>query len=60
MKSRTWRDPVVEVYKRGIDLTLLLENLKLTPAERLEKFVRFHSFVLALRRAGRARGARRR
>src|SRR4051812_15419536 len=42
-------DPVIEEYKKGIDITLIVENLKLTPHERavkmqaaldnLEKFV---------------------
>jgi hypothetical protein len=36
-----------------IDRTLLRENLKLTPAQRLEKFVRFMRFTSELRRAGR-------
>ncbi len=30
-------DPVVEAYKKGVDRTLLRENLKLTPEERLHK-----------------------
>jgi len=39
-----WSDPVVEAYKRDVDRTLLRENLKHTPEERLLKlqdFVRF-------------------
>ncbi|MBM3891543.1 MAG: hypothetical protein FJ388_20720 [Verrucomicrobia bacterium] len=52
MKARTYRDPVVEVYMRDIDRTLLRENLKLSPAQRLEKLVRFSSFASTLRRAG--------
>ena len=31
------RDPVIEEYKKHVDRTLLRENLKLTPAERLLK-----------------------
>jgi hypothetical protein len=30
-------DPVIEVYKKDIDRTLLRENLKLTPEQRLRK-----------------------
>lgn len=30
-------DPVVEAYKKDIDRTLLRENLKLTPEQRLFK-----------------------
>ena len=30
-------DPVIEYYKQFVDRTLLRENLKLTPAQRLQK-----------------------
>jgi hypothetical protein len=30
-------DPVIEEYKKGIDITLIIENLKLTPHERAVK-----------------------
>ena len=66
MKSLKVSDPVVEAYMRDVDLTLLRENLKLTPAQRLEKFVRFASFAATLRLAGQrsrkaaARGKRKR
>jgi len=54
-----YRDPVVEVYMRDVDRTLLRENLKLTHAQRLEKLVNFSSFAATLRRAGRrARGSK--
>ena len=42
----------IEDYMRDIDRTLLRENLKLTPAQRLEKFVKFRDFASELRRAG--------
>lgn len=42
-------DPVVEVFKRDIDRTLLRENLKLTPEERLRKMQSAARSVLALR-----------
>lgn len=45
-------DPVIEAYKRDIDLTLIRENLKLTVAERFEKFHRFMRTVYELRAAG--------
>jgi len=41
-----------EDYMRDIDRSLLRENLKLTPAQRLEKFVKFRDFTSELRRAG--------
>jgi hypothetical protein len=52
MKTTTVRDPVLEVYLRDVDRTLLRENLKLTPGQRLEKFVRFAGFASTLRAAG--------
>ena len=52
MKRQRYIDPVVEFYKRDVDRTLLRENLKLTPGERLEKFVRFAKFAEQVRKAG--------
>jgi hypothetical protein len=34
-------DPVTEAYKKDVDRSLLRENLKLTPDERLRKLERF-------------------
>jgi hypothetical protein len=45
-------DPVIEAYKAHVDRTLLRENLKLTPDERLRKMLAAQRFVLALRAAG--------
>jgi hypothetical protein len=42
----------IEALMKGIDRTLLRENLRLTPAQRLEKFVSVHRFTSELRRAG--------
>jgi hypothetical protein len=50
MKAET--DPVIRAYMQHVDRTLLRENLKLTPAQRLEKFVKFAAFASELRRAG--------
>jgi len=61
MKSKRYRDPVVEAYKPGVDRTLLRENLKLSPAQRLEKLVSFSAFASTLRQAGqRVRPAKKR
>jgi hypothetical protein len=61
MKTKIYRDPVIQLYMRDVDRTLLRENLKLTPAQRLEKLVSFSSFAAELRRAGqRARPAKKR
>lgn len=53
-------DPVIEAYKKDVDRTLLRENLKLTPTQRLEKLSRLQDFASELRRAGQtARAAQR-
>jgi len=54
MKTETYRDPLVEVYKRDVDRTLLRENLKLTFEQRAEKHARALQMVEELRRAGKA------
>lgn len=46
-------DPVIEAYKKDIDRTLLRENLKLTPAERLRKLQSAVRGLVALRDAAR-------
>jgi hypothetical protein len=46
-------DPVIEAYKKDVDRTLLRENLKLTPDQRLRKLQDFMTFIDALRRAPR-------
>ncbi len=53
MKESDISDPVVEAYMQHVDRTLLRENLKLTPALRLEKFARFAAFASEVREAGR-------
>ncbi len=46
-------DPVIEAYKKDVDRTLIRENLKLTPDERLRQLVAFQRSAQELRRAGR-------
>ena len=41
--------PAVEAYKEGIDRTLLRENLRLTPAQRVEKMIAALRFAEAVR-----------
>jgi hypothetical protein len=48
-------DPVVEAYKRHIDRTLLKENLKLTPEERLVKMQAFAKTLVEMRGAAKRR-----
>ena len=45
-------DPVIEAYKKDIDRTLIRENLRLTPEERLLKLHRLRLLAEELRRAG--------
>jgi hypothetical protein len=47
-------DPVIEAYKQHIDRTLLIENLKLTPTERLRKLMEMVTVYRELKRAGEA------
>ncbi|HJW13962.1 MAG TPA: hypothetical protein VJ776_04660 [Thermoanaerobaculia bacterium] len=51
-------DPVVEAYKKGIDRTLLRENLRLSPEERLRRLIELQRFADELNRAGRAQRKR--
>lgn len=46
-------DPVIELYKKGIDRTLLRENLKLSVEERLRQLMELQKFAEELRNAGR-------
>jgi hypothetical protein len=48
----TTDDAAIQACMTDIDRTLLRENLKLTPAQRLKKFVNFIRFTSELRRAG--------
>lgn len=47
------KDPVVEAYKKGIDRTLIRENLKLSVEERFRKAQELARFAQEMRRAGR-------
>jgi hypothetical protein len=47
-------DPVIEVYKKDVDRTLLRENLKLSVTERFERLMALQRFAEELRRAGKA------
>ena len=45
-------NPVIEYYKQFIDRSLLRENLKLTPTERVRKMQEMGRVYAELRRAG--------
>jgi hypothetical protein len=46
-------DPVIEAYKKGVDVTLIRENLRLTVDQRFQQLMRLQQFAEDLRRAGR-------
>ena len=46
-------DPVIEAYKKDLDLTLIRENLKRTVTERFERLMALQRFAAELQRAGR-------
>ncbi|NUL83513.1 MAG: hypothetical protein HUU60_12445 [Armatimonadetes bacterium] len=58
MKPNNWvpvslePDPVIEYYKKDVDMSLLRENLKLTPEERIVRMLEIREFMLEVRRAG--------
>ena len=52
MKAASSMGAILKIYMRDVDRTLLRENLKLTPAQRLDKLARFSSFASTLRQAG--------
>ncbi len=45
-------DPVIEAYKKGVDRTLIRENLKLSVEDRFRKLMELQRFAAELRRAG--------
>lgn len=47
-------DPVIEFYKRGIDRTLIRENLRRTPEERIRALESLQRFADEVRRSGEA------
>jgi hypothetical protein len=51
-------DAVIERYKQDVDRTLLRDNLKLTPEERLLRLMALQRFAEELRRAGSERASR--
>jgi hypothetical protein len=47
-------DPLIEAYKKDVDRTLIVENLKLTVEQRLRQLAAAQRFAAKVRRAGRA------
>ena len=46
-------DPVIEVYKKDVDRTLIRKNLKLSHEERLQNAMELQRFAYELRKARR-------
>jgi hypothetical protein len=52
--TRSSLDDVVEVYKAGLDRSLIVRNLQRSIEERLEALMRLQELAEELRQAGRA------
>lgn len=55
--SQAQRDPVVEAYKRDVDRSLLRENLRRSPTERVANLAALQRLAKEAQRAGRFRQA---
>ena len=55
--GRSSIDDIIDLYKRDVDVSLIVENLKRSVEERLERLSAFQSFIEDMR-AGRASGGR--
>ncbi len=53
-KSQTESKPdaIQRAIEYGVDITLLIENLKRTPTERIDNFLRWMAFAEKVRHAG--------
>jgi hypothetical protein len=49
-------DPVIELYKRDVDRTLIRENLRRSVEERFVRLMELQRFAAELRRAGQRLG----
>lgn len=53
MNHSSGLDPVIELYKKDVDRTLIRKNLKLSHEERLQNAMKLQRFAQELRKAGR-------
>ncbi len=53
IKEIIGKDAIERATEYGIDITLLYENLSLSPTQRIEKFLNALEFAEELRKAGR-------
>lgn len=52
-EGRSSIDDIIDLYKKDVDISLIRENLKLTPDQRLKNMVNCANFVLKAQEAGR-------
>jgi hypothetical protein len=52
-QSPSGLDPVIEAYKKDVDVTLIRENLRLTVDQRFQQLMKLQQFAEELQRAGR-------
>jgi len=50
-EATKYKDPVIEAYKSGIDVTLIRENLRRSVEERFIELMRLQRFAEELQRA---------
>jgi len=48
-----YKDPLIEAFKKGVDVTLIRENLRLTVDQRFQQLMKLQEVAEELRRAGR-------
>ena len=53
VEAETDLDPVIEAYKKDVDVTLIRENLRLTVDQRFQQLMKLQQFAEDLRNAGR-------
>jgi hypothetical protein len=53
-----WLDPIIDAYRKDVDITQIRENLKLTPDQRLQKLEAMLADAEEFRRAMKAAKAK--
>ncbi|MEM8896886.1 MAG: hypothetical protein AAGC85_02225 [Bacteroidota bacterium] len=52
VKNQFPKNPLIEYYKKNVDMSLLKENLKLTPTERVKNLMALQKMAEELKKAG--------
>jgi hypothetical protein len=55
-EGRSSIDDIIDVYKRDVDVSLIVEGLKWSVEERLERLMQFQAFIEELRAGRVSRG----